>query len=67
VGEIERWRTEVSNLDVVWESVFGFEKANHKWADGIIAKQHISDSADEDSLAHRIFATAIFQPDASNA
>jgi len=49
--QIERWRAQVGDLDVVGECIFGFEQANYGWADGIITEQHASDSADEDSLA----------------
>jgi len=47
VEQIERWSAEVSDLYLVAEVVTGFEQANYIRANAVIAKQDVSDSANQ--------------------
>ena len=66
VGEIERGRAKIRDLDVIVEGVGRLQQSDDVGTDRVVAKQDVADAADEHVL-HRIFATPILRPEGSNA
>src|SRR5438034_11271402 len=66
MGEVERGSAEVCDLNALVEGIHRLEKPHYIGPDAVVAEQNVPDAANQ-RLSHRIFATPILRPEASNA